>query len=308
MTELGEPAYLLGVEIRRDRSAGTLSLNQAKYIDNMLGKYNMKDAHPNITPLTTGIKLKRPDDNETLMKAEKAELAAIPYSQVIGALIYLTCLTCPDLAFPVHFVFQFMASYRADHWGQVKKILRYVKSTQHYNITYSRSHPSKSLQEYTDSDWGADPVTRKSVGAYLFMLADAPVTWACKKNQSVCLSSTESEYKAMTSAAKEVVWCRRCLSYLGQAQKQPIVIPFDNSGAIALCNNPIFYVRTKHIAVHHHFIRDVVAQGETVVQYVKTTKNLANALTKRLPSETLKRHCTAMGLCSEAKVNKPKHG
>lgn len=39
MTQLGEPAYLFGVEIRRDRQTGTLSLNQGKYIDDMLEKF-----------------------------------------------------------------------------------------------------------------------------------------------------------------------------------------------------------------------------------------------------------------------------
>lgn len=42
MTELGEPAYLFGIEIHRDRQAGTLSLSQSKYIDDMLDKFKDK--------------------------------------------------------------------------------------------------------------------------------------------------------------------------------------------------------------------------------------------------------------------------
>lgn len=244
-------------------------------------------------------------DDQELSESQKAELTELPYRQAVGTLIYLTCLTRPDLAFPVHLVSQFMASYRTAHWAEVKKILKYVKGTRHYCITYRRKQQNEPLDGYTDSDWGADQITRKSVGAYLFMLSGAPVTWACKKNQSICLSSTESEYKALTSAGKEVVWCRRCLTDLGQKQDQPTTIFCDNSGAIALTNNPIFHARTKHIAVHHHFIRDIVAQGEAEIKYVKTTKNLADVLTKGLPVETLSNHCIGMGLSQAPLVGKP---
>lgn len=304
MTEMGEPSYLLGVQIKRDKIKGILTLNQAKYVEDMLVKFKMQDAHPSSTPLTSGIKLERPDNDLTLSKAEKTELAAIPYREAVGTLIYLTCLTRPDLAFPVHMVSQFMSSYRTDHWGQVKKIFRYVKGTKHYGLTYRRTQKPKQLEGYTDSDWGSDPVTRKSVAAYLFLLAEGPISWLCKKNQSVCLSSTESEYKALTLACKEAVWCRRCLDDLGKQQQEPTVIYCDNSGATALTNNPVFHARTKHIAVHHHFIRDMVAENQVRVYYISTKRNLADVLTKGLPSEVLKSHCGSMGLNSQVAVNK----
>lgn len=92
MTEMGEPLYLLGVQIKRDKSTGTLMLNQAKYVEDMLVKFKMQDAHPSSTLLTSGIKLERPDDDQTLSKTQKAELAAIPYREAVDTLIYLACL------------------------------------------------------------------------------------------------------------------------------------------------------------------------------------------------------------------------
>lgn len=214
----------------------------------------------------------------------------------MGTLVYLTCLTRPDLAFPVHLVSQFMSAYNREHWDQVKRILRYVKGTRGYNITYKRTKAKLTLTGFTDSDWAADHISRKSVGSYVFTLAGAPIAWACKKNNNICLSSTEAEYKALTSAAKEAVWSRRCLEEFGQKQNSPTTVYCDNSGAIALTNNPVFHARTKHIAVHHHYIRDTVAEGEIVVQHVGTKDNVADALTKSLPVEALKRHCQTMGL------------
>lgn len=159
--------------------------------------------------------------------------------------------------------------------------------TRAYSLAYTRSQSPAVLIGYTDSDWATDPISRKSVGAYLFLLAGGPVSWACKKNQNVCLSFTEAEYKAATSTAKEAVWDRRCLADMGQKQKQPTILYCDNMGAIALSRKPVFHSKTKHVAVHHHYVRDVIAEGDIELKYIKTADNLADVLTKPLPSETL---------------------
>lgn len=296
MTDLGEPSYLLGVQILRNKTNGTITLNQGKYIDDVLKRFGMSEAHGATTPLSAGIKLMKAPSVDNLPPEEKAVVQAIPYKQAVGSLIYLTCLTRPDLAFPVHLVSQFLSAYNQEHWNQVKKILRYVKATRAYSVVYSRSQKPAVLVGYTDSDWAVDPISRKSVGAYLFMLAGGPVSWTCKKNQNICLSSTEAEYKAATSAAKEAVWDRRCLADMGQKQKQPTTLYRDNMGAIALSGNPVFHSRTKHVAVHHHYIRDVIAEGEIDLKYIQTTDNLADVLTKSLPSEALLKHCRVMNL------------
>lgn len=70
MTDIGKPKYILGVQIIRDKVLGTLSLNQGKYIDDMLMKFKMHESYPSATPLTLGIKLDKAPDIETLPKEE----------------------------------------------------------------------------------------------------------------------------------------------------------------------------------------------------------------------------------------------
>jgi hypothetical protein len=41
---------------------------------------------------------------------------------------------------------------------------------------------------------------------YVFSLGSGPVTWACKKQQAISLSSTEAEYRAMVNASQEALW------------------------------------------------------------------------------------------------------
>ena len=72
----------------------------------------------------------------------------------------------------------------------------------------------------------------------------------------------------------------------------------DNPGAMKLAKNPQFHNRTKHIDIRYHFIRDTLAAGEIVQQYLPTTDMVVNIMTKPLPCEKQEKHSGAMGLHS----------
>jgi hypothetical protein len=50
---LGELHYCLGVGFARDRAARTITLNQAKYMEEVLKRFGMEDCKPIGTPLDT---------------------------------------------------------------------------------------------------------------------------------------------------------------------------------------------------------------------------------------------------------------
>jgi hypothetical protein len=53
----------------------------------------------------------------------------------------------------------------------------------------------------------------------------------------------------------------------------------DNQSAIKLAKNPVFHARTKHIEVHHHFVRERVLGGEISLDYILTDQQLADIFT-----------------------------
>ncbi len=59
--------------------------------------------------------------------------------------------------------------------------------------------------EYSDSDFARLIDGRKSTGAYVFMLAGAPVSYSSKLQSTVSLSSFEAEYMALVETGKETV-------------------------------------------------------------------------------------------------------
>ena len=80
---------------------------------------------------------------------------------------------------------------------------------------------------------------------------------------------------------------RQILDHLAVSPSSPTVIFSDSQSAIALAHNPVVRGRTKHIDVHYHFVRDYIEEGRVSLEYVSTSDNIADLLTKPLPRPTL---------------------
>src|SRR5438045_4617060 len=137
---------------------------------------------------------------------------------------------------------------------------------------------------YSDANWGGGE-DRKSMGGYVFTLCGGAVSWAAKKQPTVALSSTESEYMALTQAAKESIWIQRFLGELGCTAKSANLIYGDNQGSIALAKNPEYHARTKHIDIQYHFIRKCVQNNKIALTYCPTADMVADGMTKALARE-----------------------
>ena len=81
-------------------------------------------------------------------------------------------------------------------------------------------------------------------------------------------------------AACQVVWLRRLLGELTDVEAHPPALMVDNQSAIAIAKNPVLHDRSKHIDVKFHFLRDYVDEGQIVIEFVKTGRQLTNVLTK----------------------------
>eukprot|EP00253_Pinus_taeda_P019897 PITA_19897 len=197
-----------------------------------------------------------------------------------GKLLYLTH-TRPDLSFAVGLVARFLQNPRESHWKAAKRILRYVRGTIQFGIHYS-AKATPLLVGFTDSDWAGDPDDRKSTAGYVFTLGSGPITWACKKQAAISLSSAEAEYRGAVEASKEALWLRQILSEFGFEQQHPTTLWCDNQSAIQLCKDPVQHQRSKHIELHMHFIRKLIHDHVLEVQYCSTDDQVADIFTKAL--------------------------
>jgi len=65
---------------------------------------------------------------------------------------------------------------------------------------------NSDLLSYTDTDWGDDQNSRKSIDVYLFLLFKDSINWLFKHYQTVTLSFTEAEYMMKIQAIKKAIW------------------------------------------------------------------------------------------------------
>jgi len=83
----------------------------------------------------------------------------------------------------------------------------------------------------------------------------------------VALSTAEAEYIATGSFCAQILWLKQQLADFGlKISKVPL--PCDITSAINLTKNQIQHSRTKHIEIHHHFIRDHVNNGDCEVNFI----------------------------------------
>jgi hypothetical protein len=75
-----------------------------------------------------------------------------------------------------------------------------------------------------------------------------------------------------------------------------VVIYCDNISSILLANNPIYHVRTKHIEVHYHFVREKVLVGKNNFIHVNIEDQVANIFMKVLSIDKLRKFRKIFGV------------
>ena len=143
---------------------------------------------------------------------------------------------------------------------------------------------------YTDADWAGDVNHRISTTGYLQFLGLNPISWSSKKQTIIARSSTEAEYRAITSALAETTWVKNLLFELGIILPKSPIIYNDNIGVTYLCENPVFHSRMKHIAVDFHYVRDQVHRKLITINHIHAANQLADSLTKALSKLAFDHH------------------
>jgi hypothetical protein len=298
ITDLGSVKWILGIRVKRDREARTISLDQQTYIEKMAARFGLENAHPIRTPMVHGDPLSRSMSPST--PSAKARMAGVPYRELVGSLMYATVTTCANIAHAVGIVSQFCQNPGELHWLAAKRILRYLIGTKSFTLVLGSTSPI-CLSGYTDSNYTppGDLDKRKSTSGYCMNLGGGAISWSLKRQSTVATStssSTEAEYMACCHAAKEAVWLHMLLHAIGHTQRKATNIQCDNQGTLILTADSSFHSHVKHIDVQYHFSRDCVEHGELTFTYVHTSENMANIFTKPLPEPLFKKFRTMLGI------------
>ena len=87
----------------------------------------------------------------------------------------------------------------------------------------------------------------------------------------------------MADTTAEMLWLRSFLTELGFPPEGPMPMYCDNIAATFIASNATFHMRTKHIEIDCHFIRQYVVNGTICTPHVASAHQLADIFTKALP-------------------------
>lgn len=136
MKDLGLAGSCIGMQITRDRKAGTISLDQQKYTEAIIEKFCMNDCNSIDSPVGPNTKLTKEMSANT--NDELADMKDVPYQEAVGNILYLAQCTRPDITFAISNVSKFNNQPGRSHWNAVKRIFRYLKKTSDYKLTFGR--------------------------------------------------------------------------------------------------------------------------------------------------------------------------
>jgi hypothetical protein len=284
MEDLGEAAFLLGIDIKRSRNDHSISIGQSAYINTLLQRHGLADCKPASTPMD------RDSVSQLIKSAADYQASAETirdYQTMIGGLMFAMISTRPDIAFAVTTLAQFASNPSDAHIKAVRRVFHYLRGTADLRITYTGKQTASTqpqLLGYCDSDWGQSH-DRRSITGYVFLLCGGAISWQSKKQKTVALSTVEAEYMAATHATKEAIWWRAHMQGLGYDVSAATTLLSDSQGCIALAKNPDQHSRTKHIDIQYHFIRQHVIDGIVSLTFVGTTDMAADILTKSLDKQ-----------------------
>ncbi|KAL2235785.1 UNVERIFIED_CONTAM: Retrovirus-related Pol polyprotein from transposon TNT 1-94 [Sesamum indicum] len=207
-------------------------------------------------------------------------MSKVPYSNVIGSIMFLMVCSLPDIAYAISCLSRYMSNPGPPYWEALKWLLIYLRGSIDISITFSKFSDNIQLIGYMDSNYANDRDSRKSTTSYIFSLCGSCISWKSQLQHIVALSTTEAEYIATTEAFKEAIWLEGLVKEIDFLKSKGTIFS-DSQSSIELCKNYVFHDRTKHIDVRYHFIRDIVVKELIKLEKIKTENNPADMGTHR---------------------------
>ncbi|POM81904.1 LOW QUALITY PROTEIN: Retrovirus-related pol Polyprotein [Phytophthora palmivora] len=248
MTDLGEVKYLLGWSIQPDQPNDIRPAH--KYSTKVINRLSDYILYPSATPADRNVKLSV--SRQPASEAGKVAMKSYPYREAVASIMYLMIDTRPEIAFYMREVSQFLANPGMKHWNAVVRELNFLAGTKDFGICLGGSQEvtpdnlADRLTVYSDSDYANCPDTKRSVGGYVTMLSNSPISWLSRKHHTVVLSTAETEYIAMCHYTQEMIFHRLLLSELGFAITQHNLLHEDNQSCNKICYNLELYGESKN--------------------------------------------------------------
>lgn len=141
----------MGIEVARSPTG--IYLCQRKYALDIITETGLLGVKPVSFPLEQNHKLALAKDNPISTPSR--------YRRLVGRLIYLG-VTRPELSYVIHILSQFINDPQEELWNAALRVVRYLKNSPGQGVLL-RANTELKLVAWCDSDWGACPITNRSL-------------------------------------------------------------------------------------------------------------------------------------------------
>ena len=261
-----------------------LLLHQKTYTEALLEEY--QDVTPKRQRATTGEPehfdkdAKSPPDMTNPEHVEWVRRA----QKILGALLWLSTRTRPDIACAVSLAAQSLWQDLDQLKIRLRHLLQYLNTTKTFGILYTfpqKEQPS-TLTEFTVfADSSFAPSGKHSQTGYVILLSFGNVRhlihWHSTREKKVAESSAESELYALCTSFKTA---RNFRLLIHETITTEVIMNMrcDNTAALAMIDEPSW--RTRYISIYGESLRQEVLKRHLIITYVTTDLQLADPLTK----------------------------
>jgi hypothetical protein len=242
----------------------------------------------------------------------------LKYCTGIGKIIWAITTCQPDIFYASVKLSQSNSNPAEIHYHRLKHTIRYLYITRNDGIYFWHTQPQPALPEaplptinsnaqdilldgrpehdatiavaYCDSDWAMCVKTRLLFSGTCIQLASGTIAYKTRFQPTVALSSTEAESMAACDVGCMSLFVRSILWDLDISQEAATLAYEDNNGCTAMVNAQKPMTRTRHIDIKYFALCDWVERNLIWLEWIDTSINVADHLTKSLSKNLFHRH------------------
>ena len=297
LREDGIPKLFLGIEIEFGLSE--VFVHQTRYTLKLLESFNKSEGRKYKVPINANV------IESILNEAKNADpefMKDYSYREFIGAGNWLAKGTRPDILFAISFLSRFQTCFGPSAVRAAQQVFGYLRNTLGYGIRYSKRSSNAFTSEigeiigFSDANWGENDLERKSTTGFCLGHAGGVISWASRKQKNIALSSTEAEIYALTDISKKSVELKD-LVFEMNGRDDPLLIFGDNQSSIEVAHSAEWNTgRTKHISIRMLYVKQAIRGSIISLEWIETSENVADILTKPLGYRLFSKHRDAMGV------------